>query len=262
PHVAAVGPDALIGTAPHSLRAVTPEMLREITRLRPEAPIHLHIAEQEAEVTEIEAAYGARPVAWLMDHLEPDRRWCLIHATQMVPGETAALAASGAVAGLCPITEANLGDGIFDGARFAEAGGAFGVGTDSNIQITLAGELRQLEYSQRLRDRERVILAGPRSTGRTLYEGACRGGAQALGRGAGAIEPGAWADLVALDGAALDLAGLGGDTLLDAWIFTGCRAVRDVWSAGRHVVREGRHIAGEPIRATYRATMTKLRETL
>jgi formimidoylglutamate deiminase len=157
-------------------------------------------------VEEVLAAFGARPVDWLLDHAEVDGRWCLIHCTQMLPEETARLAATGAVAGLCPITEASLGDGIFDGVRYLAAGGRFGVGSDSNIRISLSEELRSLEYSQRLRDRGRAMLAEPeRSTGRVLFDGAVAGGAQAAGRASGAIAPGRWADLVALDAAHVDL---------------------------------------------------------
>jgi len=262
--VAALPGDARLGLAPHSLRAVPPEALSEAAALRPRDPIHMHIAEQEAEVAEISAAHGARPVAWALDHLALGPRWCLIHATQMTPEETRGLAASGAVAGLCPITEANLGDGIFDGARYLAAGGTFGVGSDSNLRIGLAEELRQLEHSQRLRDHARAVLAAQRgSVGATLYAGAVRGGAQALGRGPGGIARGALADLVALDGGDLALVGLFGDRLLDAHIFAGSdQAVGDVWAAGRHVVRAGRHIARAPIEARFRAVLAELRAEL
>jgi formimidoylglutamate deiminase len=256
--------DTRLGIAPHSLRAVSPEGLAAATALRPEAPLHLHLAEQIAEVTEVEAATGARPVTWLLDHAEVDGRWCLIHCTQMQAGETARLAATGAVAGLCPITESSLGDGIFDGARFLAADGRFGIGSDSNVRIALSEELRTLEYSQRLRDRARAVLAGPdRSMGRPLFAGAAAGGAQALGRDAGAIRPGAWADLVAIDGQALAIAGLDGDSLLDGWIFAGDdRLVRDVWSAGRHVVSDGRHIGRDRVEARYRRCIARLRDAL
>jgi formimidoylglutamate deiminase len=262
--VALGGPDARIGTAPHSLRAVPVEALTDLAQLRPDAPLHMHIAEQEAEIAEVLATHGATPVRWLLEIQDVCPRWCLIHCTHMAPEETAGLARAGAVAGLCPITESNLGDGIFDGARFAAEGGRFGIGSDSNIRIALSEELRTLEYAQRLRDRARAVLAGPaRSTGRTLYERACAGGAQALGRDAGAIRPGAWADLVALDGQALAVAGLDRDALLDAWIFAGDdRLVRDVWSAGRHVVRGGRHIARDRVEARYRTALARLRAAI
>ncbi|MFC3087262.1 formimidoylglutamate deiminase [Tabrizicola soli] len=255
--------DTLLGVAPHSLRAVSPEALREVVGLG-DGPIHMHLAEQLAEVEEVSAAWGARPVRWLLDNAAVDPRWCLIHSTQMEPDETLALAATGAVAGLCPITESSLGDGIFDGVRWLGAGGRFGIGSDSNIRIALSEELRTLDYSQRLRDRSRAALARPdASTGRVLFEGAARGGAQAAGRASGAIAPGLWADLLALDGAAVDLIGKTGDTILDAWIFAGDdRMVLDVWSAGRHLVQGGRHIAREAIRARYVGTLSRLKDAL
>lgn len=255
--------DTLLGVAPHSLRAVSPEALREVVGLG-DGPIHMHLAEQLAEVEEVSAAWGVRPVRWLLDNAAVDPRWCLIHSTQMEPDETLALAATGAVAGLCPITESSLGDGIFDGVRWLGAGGRFGIGSDSNIRIALSEELRTLDYSQRLRDRSRAALARPdASTGRVLFEGAARGGAQAAGRASGAIAPGLWADLLAMDGAAVDLIGKTGDTILDAWIFAGDdRMVLDVWSAGRHLVQGGRHIAREAIRARYVGTLSRLKDAL
>ncbi len=255
--------DAVIGVAPHSLRAVTPAALSDLTA-RATGPVHMHIAEQVAEVEEVDAAYGARPVTWLLDNCPPDTRWCLIHCTQMTPAETKALATTGAVAGLCPITEGSLGDGIFDGARWLDAGGAISVGSDSNIRISLTEELRLLEYSQRLRDRARAVLATPGgSTGRRLFDGIVAGGAQAAGRGHGGIAEGQWADLLALDGSDPDLIGRTGDAVLDTWIFAaGDRLVRDVWAAGRHVVRDGQHIHRDRIRADYAACMARLAQVL
>ncbi|MEI4487597.1 formimidoylglutamate deiminase [Frigidibacter sp. MR17.14] len=262
--LAALPADTRLGIAPHSLRAADPEGLAAVLPLAAEAPIHIHVAEQQAEVEELLAHRGARPVEWLLANAPVDARWCLIHATQMLPAETLALAASGAVAGLCPITESSLGDGIFDGTRFLGAGGRIGIGSDSNIRISLSEELRTLEYSQRLRDRGRAVLAAPgRSTGRRLWDEIAQGGAQAAGRASGAIAPGLWADLVALDGTSLDLAGLGGDTVLDSFAFQGDdRLVSDLWSAGRHLVHDGRHTAREPITAAYRRLVTRLRSTL
>lgn len=251
--------DTVLGVAPHSLRAVSGAGLAAAAGLG--GPVHIHVSEQMAEVAEVEAHLGARPVAWLLANAPVDRRWCLIHATQMVPSETESLARSGAVAGLCPITEANLGDGIFDGVRYLAARGAFGVGTDSNVQVALAGELRLLEYSQRLAGRGRARLAEDgRSTGRVLFEGAVRGGAQAAGRGAGGIQVGEWADLLALDIGAVDLEGRAGDAILDAWIFAAPeRPVAEVWSAGRHIVTGGRHPGRPAIEARYRQVMARLR---
>ena len=255
-------PDAVLGVAPHSLRAVSQSTLDRVAGLT-DGPIHIHIAEQVAEVTEVQAAWGARPVDWAVANLPLDRRWCMIHATQMTPSEVAALARTGAVAGLCPITEANLGDGIFDGPGWLAAGGAFGVGTDSNVRISLAEELRLLEYSQRLALKARAVMADGRSTGRLLWEEAVKGGAQAAGRGTGRIEVGQWADLVALDTGDLRLEGLAGDPLLDAFLFAGRDGiVTDLWSAGRHVVQDGRHIAREAVETRFRATMRRLRDAL
>ncbi|HSG95566.1 MAG TPA: formimidoylglutamate deiminase, partial [Afifellaceae bacterium] len=164
--IAGMPADFHIGVAPHSLRAVPPDMLADAARLT-DGPVHIHIAEQSGEVAEISAAYGARPVAWLLAHADVDKRWCAVHATHMTAAETTALARSGAVAGLCPVTEANLGDGIFNGSAFLAAGGAFGVGSDSNVRITLNEELRTLEYSQRYEAQARAVLCAPgKSVGR------------------------------------------------------------------------------------------------
>ena len=252
--------DARLGIAPHSLRAVTPEALALCTRLRPTAPLHMHLAEQTAEVDEVLAFLGARPVEWLLDHAAVDDRWCLIHCTQMQRPETLALAATRAVAGLCPITESSLGDGIFDGVAWTRAQGRFGIGSDSNIRITLSEELRTLDHSQRLRDRVRAALATPtQSTGRVLLQGAALGGAQAAGRDSGTLAEGRLADMLALDTGRVDLEGRTGDALLDAWIFAGDdRAVAEVWSAGRHLVRAGRHVARDRIETGYRAVVRRL----
>lgn len=259
-HVAELGADSGLGIAPHSLRAVDKRGLETAVSLAGDAPIHIHLAEQIAEVDEVRAATGARPVEWLIENVPVDRRWCLIHATQMEPAETEALAATGAVAGLCPITESSLGDGIFDGVRWRAAGGVFGVGSDSNIRISLTEELRTLEYSQRLRDHSRAALADPdRSTGRVLFQGAVEGGAQAAGRASGAIATGLWADLLALDDLGPDGQGRLGDVLLDTWIFArDDRAVCDVWSAGRHVVQDGRHVQRDAIARAYARVTERL----
>ncbi|HWJ76157.1 MAG TPA: formimidoylglutamate deiminase [Kaistia sp.] len=262
--VASLAPDARIGVAPHSLRAVNREGLAASVALAPNAPLHMHLAEQAGEVEEVVAAYGKRPVEWLLETHAVDARWCLIHCTQMNDTETIALARTGAVAGLCPITESSLGDGIFNGATYVGAGGRFGIGSDSNIRISLTEELRTLEYSQRLRDRGRAILATEAaSTGRALYDGAVRGGAQAAGRAAGAIEAGKWADLVAIDTSAIDLGGRQGDELLDSYIFAGDdRMIRDVWSAGRRLVQAGRHVNRDAIAGRYRRAMDALKGRL
>ncbi len=224
----------------------------------------MHLAEQIPEIDEISAAYGRRPVEWLLDNFAPDRRWTLIHLTHMTGDETRRLAATGAVAGLCPITESSLGDGIFNGTVWTEAGGRLGFGSDSNIRISLTEELRTLEYSQRLRDRGRAILATPdRSTGRVIYEAGLDGGATAAGRETGAIRPGLWADLIGIDTANPVMAGRAGDQMLDSLIFAGDdRLVREVWSAGRHVVKDGRHIDHDRIIGDYLGTIARIQDRM
>ncbi|MGJ8616142.1 MAG: formimidoylglutamate deiminase [Sulfitobacter sp.] len=260
--ITALPRDANMGLAPHSLRAVTRDALKEIQAF--DGPIHMHLAEQIAEVEEVKAAYGARPVTWALDHLDIDPRWCLIHCTQMSEVETRGLAQTGAVAGLCPLTESSLGDGIFNGVPWTEAGGNWGIGSDSNILISLNEELRTLEYSQRLITHNRAVMATPeKSTGRVLFEGACQGGAQAAGRDSGAIEVGQWADLMALNGNATDFIGRKDDSILDTWIFAATDArVSDVWAAGRHVVQDGAHIERGQITKNYRAAMMRLRDVM
>lgn len=252
-------PDALLGLSAHSLRAVTPACAKSLPDLRAEVPIHMHVAEQPAEVAEVQAAHGARPVELALDTVGADARWCLIHCTQMTAAETRALAQSGAVAGLCPVTEASLGDGIFPASDYAGQGGRFAVGTDSNIRISLAGELRLLEYGQRLSDRARAVLAQDgASTGRRLYEAALAGGAQAAGRATGAIRPGMWADLLTLDASAVDLIGRRGDRILDAFVFARGASIDEVWSAGRAVVRQGTHVARAAVERRYATRLARI----
>jgi formimidoylglutamate deiminase len=224
-------------------------------------PMHIHVAEQVKEVEDCLAWSGARPVEWLLAHVPVDRSWCLIHATHMTQGEREAMAKAGAVAGLCPITEANLGDGIFDAAEFAAAGGDYGVGSDSNVLIGLADELRQLEYSQRLRDRARNVMAATEgaSTGRALYEAALAGGSRALGVATAGIVEGAAADLVSLDAAHGALVARRGDALIDGFVFAARDGAVDcVWRAGEKLVAGGRHRARDTSLARFRAVMAKL----
>ena len=252
---------AILGVAPHSLRAVTPAQLAAVSAMLPDAPLHIHIAEQTQEVADCLAWCGARPVQWLLDHAGVDRRWCLIHATHMSPDETRRLAQSRAVAGLCPVTEANLGDGIFPASDYIARGGRFGIGTDCIVLIGVAGELRQLEYSQRLQHRARTILApAGGSNGRTLFEGALAGGAAALGLSGRGIQTDASADIVSLDAEHPTVAGLCGDGILDAWIFAcGNRLVDCVWVRGQRQVTGGRHVARESIARRFRAVAAILR---
>jgi formimidoylglutamate deiminase len=257
--------DTNVGIAPHSLRATVPAQLEELAKLYPDLPKHMHVAEQQLEVDEVIEWLGARPIEWMLGHVDPAQHWCFIHATQMVPKETEALARSGVVAGLCPVTESNLGDGIFDGKRFMEAGGTFGIGLDSNVSISLARELSTLEYSQRLRDRARNVLAGEAdatgrsSVGSSIYAQAARGGAAALGRNSGTIAVGKLADLVAINGQHHSLAALGNNALIDGFIFaTPDRVITDVWSAGRHVVVQGVHGKRDAIIARYQRAIAEL----
>ena len=255
-------PGATLGIAPHSLRAVDAPELRALIEQRTTGPIHIHAAEQTREVEDCIAWSGARPVQWLLDNMNVDARWCLIHCTHMTPDESARLAKSGAVAGLCPITEANLGDGIFEAPRFAAAGGCFAVGTDSNVRIALNEELRTLEYGQRLRaqKRNRLGLIGA-STGRHLFDTARRAGAQALGLNSGALAVGQAADIVILDDTHPVLVARDGDQILDSWIFgSGDGAVRDVFAGGQRVVAEGHHVCRAEIRRRFTGTMRRLLE--
>lgn len=256
---------AQVGVAFHSLRAVTfDEMAAVRAGAGPAvAAFHIHVAEQEQEVADCLAATGARPVALLLDRVSIDARWCLVHATQMTPAETAALAASGAVAGLCPTTEANLGDGLFDAPAYLAAGGRLGIGSDSNMEIDPAAELRLLEYGQRLRDRSRSVLAEGEggSTGARLFRAAVDGGAGACGRPGGGLAAGQPADIVVLDTADPDLAGLTPTQWLDGWIFVaGPRLVRTVFVAGRTLVADGRHRERDAIIARWRAAAARLRD--
>ncbi|WP_171211087.1 formimidoylglutamate deiminase [Ruegeria sp. HKCCA5426] len=252
--------DSVIGVAPHSLRATTVQDIRAVLDERPTGPVHMHIAEQVQEVSAVEAALGDRPVSWLFSNFDVDSRWCLIHATHMTDEETQRLARSEAVAGLCPITEANLGDGIFNGAEYISNRGRFGIGSDSNIRISLSEELRMLEYSQRLRDRARTIMVSPEgSVGHALYTGAACGGAQALAREGGEIAVGKLADLVAIDRTHPTLCALRDDQVLDGLCFAAPDGlVTDLWSAGRHMVRQGRHIHRDQIIPAYREAIAEL----
>ncbi len=247
---------AVLGLAPHSLRAVTPEELSFAAELGRNGPIHIHVAEQIKEIEDCIAWSGARPVEWLLDHADVDARWCLIHATHMTQDETTRVAKSGAVAGLCPITEANLGDGTFPAPQFLSEGGRFGIGSDSNVLISVPEELRQLEYSQRLDLRARNVAAPQNgSTGRALFDQALMGGGIALQTATG-LEKGNYADLVSLDVSAVPY--LEGDQLLDHWMFAGGVRVDNVWALGRKQVSGGKHVGRDGIRKRFVATMTRL----
>jgi formimidoylglutamate deiminase len=257
--------DLRLGIAPHSLRAVPDDALREavgiLDRIDPDAPIHVHVAEQAREVRDCLEWCGQRPVAHLLDLAPVGPRWCLIHATHMDDDETAALARSGAVAGLCPTTEANLGDGLFNLAAYLDAGGRFGIGSDSHVSVSPIEELRWLEYGQRLTTLRRLVAASAAEPhcGARLWRAALAGGAQALGRRIGKLAPGCRADLIRLD---LDhplLYGRTGDLLLDALVFSGnANPIQDVMVGGRWRVRDGRHVDRERIATAYRRTVAQL----
>ena len=254
----ATTPDAVLGLAPHSLRACTPQQLQALVGMAA-GPIHIHIAEQTREVDACLAWSGQRPVQWLYDHAPVDARWCLVHATHVDAREVQQMAASGAVVGLCPITEANLGDGLFPMRDYVQAGGRFGVGSDSNVLIDAAEELRLLEYGQRLQLRGRNVLSpGAVSSGRWLYQQAAEGAAQALGEQAG-LAVGAPLDLLELDEQHPAMLGRAGDALLDSWLFAARNgALRGVWRNGRQLVRDGRHVNREAITARYRAALGRI----
>jgi len=254
--------DVRLGVAPHSLRAVDAESLKElIGAINPGTPIHIHAAEQTREVEECTLATGKRPVEWLLENCPVDGRWCMVHATHLQPTELAALAASGAVAGLCPTTEANLGDGIFPLLGYRGASGRWGIGGDSHVSRDPAEELRTLEYVQRLvvRRRNLNISAASAAVGTTLWLEAAAGGAQALGRAMGAIAPGKRADLVVLDGEQADLAARRGDAIANALVFSGATdLVRDVMVAGRWAVRERHHALEQKAAARYARAVADL----
>lgn len=258
-------PQLGLGVAPHSLRAVTHESLMTVLEAlekgrKPDA-IHIHIAEQQKEVQDCIAWSGLRPVEWLFETFPVDPEWCLVHATHITDQESGRLAQSGAVAGLCPTTEANLGDGIFPAVTFLEQDGVFGIGSDSHISVSPIEELRWLEYGQRLTMKRRNLLAHQShgSVGRALFDGALAGGTKALGRSIGRLEVGCRADLVVLNADCPTLIGASVDTLLDALVFSGNEnPVQDVLVGGRWVVRDARHEDEDAILANYRAVLDTL----
>jgi formimidoylglutamate deiminase len=257
-----------VGAALHSLRAVAPDevhaALAGVNAIDPVARVHIHVSETTQEVTEVEAALGARPVQWLLDNAGLDDRWCLVHATHLDAAELAGTAASGAVAGLCPVTEANLGDGFFSLPEYHAANGRWGIGTDGQCSTSIAAELRMLEYGKRLELKRRNVIARPADgpgahSGRVLFDSALAGGEQASGQGGGALVPGRRADLVMLDGDRNVLLGHGPQTALDAWILGGTQnPVRDVMVAGKWIIRDGQHPKEAAICAAYRDCIARL----
>lgn len=263
--VDADGARSRAGLAFHSLRAVPPEALARVLEAADQGdsgqPVHMHVAEQRREVEACLAWSGQRPVAWLLDHAPVDPRWCLVHATHLDDDEVRRLAASGAVAGLCPTTEGNLGDGFFRLEDHLAAGGAFGVGSDSQVSVSPVEELRWLEYGQRLSSGRRNVAAGEadRSTARVLLEAAWSGGAQASGRAVGRLQAGARADWLVLDPEHPALVGHEGDGLLDAWVFSGNDSpVTEVWVGGIRVVADGRYLWADEVAARFRGNVRAL----
>ena len=263
-------PGVVLGVAPHSLRAVTPEELRDLVVAVPSGPVHIHAAEQQAEVQAVHAHLGHRPVEHLVDHQGANARWCVIHATHMTPEERAGLAACGAVAGVCPGTEANLGDGSFPTPEYLAQGGRWAIGSDSHVSVDPAEELRQLELQARLRSGRRNVLthADPQNAGHVghaLLAGAWQGGAQALGQPVGALAPGMRADIVVLDGQHPRLLGMRKPTSkLDAWIMTSGpgAVVQHVMVAGRWVVKDGRHIRQNEVANAFSDVMAHLQREM
>lgn len=256
-----------VGLAPHSLRAVdaaeVAETIASLATALPGAPIHMHVAEQVREVDEVRGGLGARPAAWLLDHAPALDRWTFIHATHIDPAEREGMARAGVVAGLCPATEAALGDGLFPLGDYTQTGGAWAIGTDSNSRISVAGELRALAFGQRLTNGNLYILSsrgtGGTQPGRQLYDQALAGGARSLRQPVGAITPRLRADWLVLDPMDAALVAHGPETVLDGWIFSGTsRAVRDVYVGGQRVVHDGHHREEEAIVARYRATVARL----
>ncbi len=247
-----------VGIAPHSLRAVTKDELNQLVSHFTGMPIHMHVAEQEREVAVCIERYGRRPIEWLFNNVQVNADWCLIHATHATEIELQVVARSGAAICVCPITEANLGDGIFSAANFLATGGHIALGSDSNIELSVASELKQLEYSQRLRDRKRNVLSiSGRSTGETIFQAATLGGTRALGRRKSGFEVNAAADFVSLDESHPTLQST--PSVLDGWIFSaGNRAVDCVWKLGKKIVVGGRHIARDSIQQAFGKAMNRL----
>ena len=260
--VCGANPLRRLGISPHSLRAVTPELLKTVLNgIDKGARVHIHVAEQTKEVDDCLTWCGKRPIEFLLDQFDVSERWCTIHATHMITDETQRLAKSGAIAGLCPTTEANLGDGIFPADTFMKQGGAIAIGSDSQITISPAEDLRMLEYSQRLRDRTRNTLASGAgsSTGRTLFDAVLTGGAACLDSPSGAIAVGKRCDISVLDDEHPAMIGREGDAALDTWIFSaGNGAVKDVIVGGLHVVKDRRHINEDRIQKKFSETVRRL----
>src|SRR5690606_29064488 len=251
-----------IGCALHSLRAVPPEAMREVLEALPEdSPVHIHIAEQLAEVEQCVEHRGARPVQWLLDNARVDARWTLVHATHLDDAELAGIARSGATVAICPSTEANLGDGLFRLGDYLAAGGRWGIGSDSNSSVSPVEELRWLEYGQRLATRRRNIAVTPDSpsVGETLLRAVATSAADSSGHGVGTLVPGHYADALVLDVAAPHFAGASDEDAIDRWLFSGNRnLVRETWVGGRCLVEKGRHMRADSIATAYGSALDRM----
>ncbi len=251
-----------IGCALHSLRAVPAEAMHEVLSVLPAgSPRHIHIAEQVGEVQDCLALRDARPVEWLLANADVDPHWTLVHATHLDDAEVRGVADSGATVAICPTTEANLGDGLFPLKAYLDAGGAFGIGSDSQSSVSPIEELRWLEYGQRLASHHRniAVQADSSSVGETLLRRTLASGANATGQPVGRLAQGDFADWLVLDTDAAQLAGMTPGDAIDRWIFSGNRnLVRDVHVGGKQVVAEGRHRAREAIAAQYRKAIKTL----
>ena len=255
-----------LGIAPHSLRAVTEEEINWLLELRddilPGCPVHIHVAEQTKEVDDSIAHSRKRSVVALMDQAPVDKAWCLIHSTHLDDSEVATIADSGATVGLCPLTESNLGNGIFRAVDFLAANGHFGIGSDSNICAQALQELRTLEYSQRLRHRQRNVLCSEQipNVGSYLWQKAAHGDARASGRAIGRIAEGCRADFVELGHDAYGImAAVSAEAVLDFHMFSDQQAdIAGVYVAGRQIINEGQHPQQAEIDASYVSAMQRL----
>ena len=254
-----------LGLAPHSLRAVPGNILHEVLSgwQDKSCPVHIHIAEQPAEVQDCLQYTGARPVEWLLDQFSVDQRWCLVHATHLSDSELEQAAVKKVVAGLCPTTEADLGDGVFRTQDWLRAGGRMAIGSDSNVRISVTEELRLLEYNERLKSgRRNVLTAHGASCGRFLYQHTARAGGDALGQAVGRLVPGYRADLLELDSDHELLHGRSPDAVLDSWIFAGDTSMlNSVWVAGQRVIDQGHHVAESMLRAHFSRVLQELQTT-
>jgi formimidoylglutamate deiminase len=256
-----------LGIAPHSARAVDALLLQETvdlaTRFDPTMPIHMHVSEQVGEVAECISTHGVSPLMWIAELVPVDPRWTLIHSTHLTGLEMRRAGDAGACLGLCPTTEANLGDGMFDFLPWFERSGAWGIGGDSHVSVSPFEELRALEYSQRLRLRVRVVASEEDrpDVAANLWSAAAAGGAQAVGQPVGALERGRRADLVVLDGDDVDFEGLGAQAQLGVAMFSGnYNRVRDVFVGGRPVVASGHHPDEEAAARAFRGALSRLRK--